>query len=95
MRFLESDVYGLLDKQFDQIEALWEKDPYNEAVVYAFTIKEFMQDHQIRSLEEGIQSFKSFKLAQREELSTLGLEPQPHELIAPVPPAPRLAPQTV
>ncbi len=94
MRFPESEVYGLLDKQFDQIEAIWEKDPYNEAVVYAFTIKEFMKDHAIRSPEEGIQSFKAFKLAQREELSTLGLDLCPSELISSRPASSRLVSQS-
>ncbi len=95
MLFPESEVFGLLDRQFDQIEAIWEKDPYNEVAVYAFTIKEFMQDHRIRSPEEGIQSFKAFKIAQREELSTLGLDPHASELISSAPSASRLTPQTV
>jgi hypothetical protein len=77
MRFPEAEVKKLLQSQFDRIEALWEADPYQEILGWALVIKEYMRDHAIALVAEGIEAFKRFKAAQAEELSRLGFGARP------------------
>ena len=63
----------LLIHRYDDLEQLWDQEPYNELYVEAVTIKEFMQDHQIEDFEIGLLSFKNFKLRQSKILNSIGL----------------------
>lgn len=74
MRFIEHDVALLLERSFDRIEELWDADPYNETKVFALTIKAYMNDHGLPSVEEGMRQFKAFKARQGQSLKELGLE---------------------
>lgn len=73
MQFPQEDVRQLLKQDFEQIESIWDADPYNEVNVYALTIKEFMQTYEITDVDEGIDRFISFKAKQSNELSIVGL----------------------
>lgn len=80
MHFRQDDVRQLLMQHYDQIEIIWDREPYDEVNVYALTIKEFMQAHQISDVDQGIERFIAFKAEQSNELSIVGLgadEPQP------------------
>lgn len=72
MRLPETEVFQLLTEQFDVIEARWDANPFDEALAYALTIKEFMRDRQIQDVDEGIRQFVSFKQEQIARLSQLG-----------------------
>jgi len=73
MRFPRVDVQNLLSERFEQVEVLWDQDPYNPVNAFALTIKEFMSDHQIQQVDEGIQRFVEFKQEQTQCLAAVGL----------------------
>lgn len=77
MRFPEAEVEKLLQSQFDRIETLWEANPYQEILCWALVIKEYMSDHAIALVTEGMEAFKRFKAAQAEELGRLGFGTRP------------------
>lgn len=76
MRLPENEVRRLLTEAFDQLERLWDQNPYDVAIAYATTIKEFMADHQISDVGEGLTKFVAFKLEQVRALSGVGLVPE-------------------
>jgi hypothetical protein len=69
----EKEIERLLLDAFDQIESLWDRDPYNGALAYALTVKEFMTDRHIQSVEEGLRSFAALKQIQTRMLAELGI----------------------
>lgn len=73
MRFPFGKVHDLLTRRFDQIEEIWDRNPYDEVSVFALTIKEFMLDHQITLVDEGMMRFIEFKQEQTRSLSDVGL----------------------
>ena len=73
MRFERTEVQRLLSEQLEQLETLWDQDPYNEVNAIALTIKEFMGDNQISGVEQGIQRFIDFKREQSRRLAAVGL----------------------
>lgn len=73
MRFPESDVRQLLCHHFDEVEALSEASPYDETLVCALTVKEFMRDREIGDVTEALAAYASFKAEQGRELSRLGI----------------------
>lgn len=91
IRYAEADVRGLLRRTLAELETLFETSPYDETVAYAVTIKDFMIDHQIGNVEEGIARFWQFKQSQSESLARLGLASR---RTGPLP-SPRLASQSI
>lgn len=73
MRFPRTEVYRLLSEQFEQVEIIWDNDPYDEVNAFALTIKEFMRDRQIQQVDEGVRCFVEFKLEQTRQLAAVGL----------------------
>jgi len=86
MRLARTQVSQLLKGRFDEIEAIWDTDPYNEVLVLALTIKEFMLAHRLHEVEQGIDRYLDFKQQQQRELAPLGLGVSP-ALDAPAVPA--------
>jgi hypothetical protein len=90
MRYPEIEVRRLLERQFSELESLWEASPYDEALAYAITIKEYMSAQGIDQPAQGIERFWQFKQSQAASLAALGLAPRLTAL-----PSPRLASQSV
>jgi hypothetical protein len=87
MHFSEAKVSRLLTEHFDQIEAIWDQDPYDPVKVYAVTIKEFMTAHEIDAVDKGVRQFLAFKAQQQHKLTEVGLGSESDEpvLFPPIP----------
>lgn len=81
MHFPEAKVSRLLSERFDEIEAIWDRDPYDPVNACAVTIKEFMTTHRIAAVDEGVRRFVAFKEQQRHELAKVGLGAEGGETI--------------
>ena len=57
-------VERLLRRRFEELEELFQRKPFSQEVGMAVTIKEFMQDHAIGSIEDGLDHFFAFKARQ-------------------------------
>ena len=73
MQFRRPEVERLLTEQYERIEDLFQQSPYDEVRAYAVTIKEFMADHGVADVVEGIERFVAFKQDQTLRLAELGL----------------------
>lgn len=91
MRFPRVEVQRLLNEQFEHLEDLWDRDPYDEVKAIALTIKEFMGDRRITTVEQGIARYLKFKQDQSQRLADVGLAGG--DLSERLPSAPRLEPQ--
>lgn len=92
MRFPQIEVERLLTERYEQIELIWDRDPYDEVNAIALTIKEFMRDHQIGEVDAGIRAFLAFKKEQSRALADVGLDAG-GDFSARLPSSPRLATQ--
>jgi len=92
MRFPQAEVRQLLKERFDVVEVIWDHDPYDEVNTFALTIKEFMSDHAIENVDEGIQRFIEFKREQTQSLAKVGLGTST-DFSTRLPSSPNLAPQ--
>ncbi len=91
IRYAELDVRRLLERHFAELDTLFETSPYDEAVAYAVTIKDYMLDHGIADAGVGIERFWQLKERQAAQLARLGLAARrtgPR-------PSPRLAAQSI
>lgn len=91
IRYAETEVRRLLRLQESELETLHETSPYDESLAYALTIRDYMKDHGIAGVEEGIASFWRFKEGQATTLAALGLASR---RTGPLP-SPRLASQSI
>jgi hypothetical protein len=91
IRYSENEVRRLLRQPQSELEMLQATSPYDEALAYALTIKDFMKDHGIAAVEEGLARFWQFKEGQAASLAAVGLASR---RTGPLP-SPRLASQSI
>lgn len=73
MIFHEARVRRLLRQSLETLEQMWDENPYDEILVCAVTIKQFMADHDVADIDEGLRRFAAFKEEQSQKLADVGL----------------------